>query len=123
MLKFEHIRERERWLITCSAKNDWGTQFFSAGAREFLLERRDIISYAFLGFLAKIKCSIFFFLGIKCSILSWLLVQTISYDIFVIFAITDNESYLSKFLKFKLLADEPLLICTKSIFHEADECH
>ena len=33
------------------------------------------------------------------------------------------DIYLSKFLKFKLLADEPLLICTKSIFHEADECH
>lgn len=45
MHKFEHERERERWLVTCSAKYGRGTQFFSAGTREFLLERRDIISY------------------------------------------------------------------------------
>ena len=47
MHKFEHLRERERerWLVTCSAKNGWGTQFFSAGNREVLLERRDTISY------------------------------------------------------------------------------
>ena len=47
MHKFEHERERERerWLVTCSAKNGWGTKFFSAGNREFLLERRDTISY------------------------------------------------------------------------------
>ena len=40
MHKFEHERDRERERErACSAKNGWGTQLFSAGTREFLLER------------------------------------------------------------------------------------
>jgi hypothetical protein len=66
---------RERWLARCSAQKDWEKkktqEFFSAGTGEFLLDQRDILSYTFLGLLAKIKC----------SIISWLLVPTMSYII------------------------------------------